>query len=121
MLTITLPFPDPHLLPNHARRLHWRVRAAYAQPYRMQGRVETLNALSDAPFVVNENAALKLELVFHPPTRRRYDLDGMLSAMKPACDGIADALEIDDTVFEPIVLRRGEVIKGGCVTVTIGA
>lgn len=60
-----------------------------------------------------------LDIVFHPPTRRRFDLDGLLGRCKPMLDGLAQALGVDDYRFA-LTLRRAEPIKGGRVTITIG-
>lgn len=116
-MRVELPFPASQLFPNAARRLHWRVRAEYAKPARMLGRVETLNALCGRAFAGSDE--IEIEITYHPPTRRKYDSDGILSALKPTLDGIADALEIDDYCFNPIRLTRGDVTRGGKVIVEI--
>lgn len=116
-MKLEFPFPASQLLPNAARRLHWRVRAAHAQPARLIGRVETLNALCGRAFAGSDE--IEIEITYHPPTRRKYDSDGILSALKPTLDGIADALEIDDYCFNPIRLTRGNVQRGGKVFVEI--
>ena len=117
-LTVVVPFPNAHLLPNSARRLHWRVCAEYAKPARMEGWVETLNVLGGREFVCG--AFLPLDITFCEPNKRARDLDGMLSALKPTLDGVAEALEIDDKKFNPITLRRGDVVTGGQVILKIG-
>lgn len=67
-----------------------------------------------------KTTALPVEWTFCYPTNARRDRDNLLAACKAYQDGIADALGIDDTIFEPIVLRRGDVLRGGKVIVTIG-
>jgi len=62
---------------------------------------------------------LHLWLDFYPPDRRHRDDDGLLSSLKAARDGIADALGIDDNRFVSHPLVREEVRKGGEVVVTI--
>ena len=117
MITLELPFPDSHLMPNAARRLHWRTRAEYAKNYRMCGYVEAANAVRwDYKPPEGE---LSVKIVFHEPNKRARDLDGLLSAMKPSLDGIANALDVDDKRFNPITIERGERIKGGCFRVEI--
>ncbi len=54
---------------------------------------------------------------FHPPDRRKRDLDNMFSALKPTLDGICDHLGIDDSTLE-FVLQRGPVISGGAVHIS---
>lgn len=67
-----------------------------------------------------EQKTIPLVVVFCPPTRRRFDNDGALSAMKGALDGIAAAMGVDDQYFEPVTIRRGEVSKPGKVILTFG-
>lgn len=117
MITLELPFPDSHLMPNAARRLHWRTRAEYAKNYRMCGYVEAANAVRwdyQAP-----QGELELRITFHEPNKRPHDTDGMLSAIKAGLDGIAERLELNDRQFNPIVLQRGAIVKGGKVVVEI--
>lgn len=56
---------------------------------------------------------------FYPPDKRRRDDDGLLSSMKAARDGIADALGIDDHRFVSHPYVKEEVRKGGAVVVRI--
>jgi crossover junction endodeoxyribonuclease RusA len=63
---------------------------------------------------------LALTLTFCAPDRRRRDLDNLLSALKADFDGVAQALGVDDHMFEPITLRRGEAVKPGRVVLEIG-
>ena len=114
---LELPFPDRHLLPNEARRNHWGMRAEYAKTARMVAYVEAANKRKwDYKPPEGE---LSVKIVFHEPNKRARDLDGLLSAMKPSLDGIANALDVDDKRFNPITIERGERIKGGCVRVEI--
>ena len=57
---------------------------------------------------------------FYPPDKRKRDDDGLLSSMKAARDGIADALGIDDSRFvsHPF-LHHDCVRKGGMVKITL--
>lgn len=121
MIEIELPFPDSNLMPNRARREHWRVKAGYAQTARMTAKIETLNALPHAErpqFEPQERILLRIE--FCPPNARSRDLDNLLAAMKPSIDGVCDALEVNDKMLCPIILDFGKVQKGGRVIVQIG-
>lgn len=116
-----------------------RVQAALAE--RMQARTKRtqidadavllrLVALADARFLtlaamrqadyVPPPGALALSLTFCPPDKRRRDLDNLLAAMKPDFDGVSQALGVDDQLFEPLTLRRGEPVKGGRVVLEVG-
>jgi crossover junction endodeoxyribonuclease RusA len=121
MLTITLPFPDPELMPNRRLGRHFGESAAAKR-----------RAFDDAYLLAHQamqgyrgpwtptNKAVPVTLTFCPPDRRRRDLDNMLAASKHALDGVAAALRMDDREFEPVTLRRGEVAKPGTLIVTIG-
>lgn len=71
-------------------------------------------------FIPDHTGLFPLSLEFCPPTKRKFDRDNALAAMKGALDGLAQALEIDDSQFEPILLRRGQPTPGGVVIVRIG-
>jgi len=63
---------------------------------------------------------IAVRLTFHPPDRRARDTDNMLAMCKAYLDGVSDAYGVNDSRFV-LTLERGPVIKGGCVSVTIGA
>lgn len=111
-ITIVLPWPHRILHPN--ARAHWAARAA-----------KTAKARSDACYAAQAAGARALgwpaahvSIVFHAPDKRRRDLDGMLSSVKCALDGIADATGIDDSRWT-IAIERGESVKFGAVVVTV--
>lgn len=62
--------------------------------------------------------AIILSIVFHPPDKRKRDLDNMLSSIKAGLDGIADALSVNDQRFE-FNIKRGDPVKSGSVVITI--
>lgn len=62
--------------------------------------------------------AVHLTMTFCAPTARRFDLDGALSAMKGAIDGLSACLGVDDSLFG-YTLRRGEKCRDGAVIVTV--
>ena len=111
MSTIILPWPAKQLHPN--ARVHWAVRAKHAKKARADG----YYAAKAVGVTAHPNGAA-LAIVFYPPDARRRDMDGMLSAIKSALDGIADALGVDDSRFA-INMRRGEPVKGGRVEVSL--
>lgn len=61
-----------------------------------------------------------VSVTFHPPTLARYDLDNMLGRCKQGLDAVAEAVGVDDALWETLHLSRGEKVKGGCVVVNIG-
>ena len=64
---------------------------------------------------IDRGCNLPLEITFHPPSKRRGDLDNQLASIKAGIDGLAAALYMDDRDFYPIKLLRGEPVKGGKV------
>lgn len=62
---------------------------------------------------------LRVEIVAHPPDRRRRDLDNMLKAM---LDALQSARVFDDDeLIDDLRIRRGEVVDGGRMQVWIVA
>jgi crossover junction endodeoxyribonuclease RusA len=59
-----------------------------------------------------------MTVTFHPPDNRRRDRTNMEASMKAGFDGMADAMGVDDNRFAP-TYRKGEIVKGGKVVVTI--
>lgn len=115
-ITLTLPWPSSHLLPNHTLGKSYHT---FSGEKRIARETAFVIAKENKLRLTRKNK-VKLSMTFHPPDRRRRDLDGLLSACKPSLDGICLALEFDDSAFDPIVLRRGEVVKDGKVEVVIG-
>ena len=62
---------------------------------------------------------LALVVTFHAPDKRRRDLDNLLASMKADFDGLSQALGVDDQLFNPLTLRRGEQVKGGAVVLEV--
>jgi len=114
---IDLPWPDKALHPN--ARVHWARRAKAAKSLRTAAAACTLEAGIrrgdwDIP------CAIRATVIFHPPDKRRRDIDGMLSSIKSGIDGIADILGIDDSRWT-IAMCKGEPRKGGLVRVELEA
>jgi crossover junction endodeoxyribonuclease RusA len=119
LLTITLPWPATELWPNRNTGRHWTYKSDAVATSRMDAKIETSKVLRKS-VDLSRLTTLAVVFIFQPPTRRRYDLENVYSAMKGYQDGIADALGVDDSCFEPVILKRGEPHKGGQVVVMIG-
>lgn len=115
MAELILPWPAKELSPN--ARVHWSVRGRAAKKARMQaGQAAVAAGWQAMPLPAGR---IHLHVDFYPPTRRLPDDDNMLARFKPARDGIADALGIDDKRFVSHPRVHDEVRKGGQVVVTI--
>jgi crossover junction endodeoxyribonuclease RusA len=115
MIAIDLPWPNSALSPN--ARIHWRPKAAIAKTSRQHAiwLARAAGIRANDPDIPER---LTVTAIFMPPDNRRRDLDNMLASMKPALDGISYAIGVDDSKWE-IALRRGSVVKGGCVRIEL--
>ena len=118
-MRIELPWPDPSLAPNRKNGHHWGSTHAAKGKRLADARLLTLAAMRQAGYVPT-TGTLALTLTFCAPDRRRRDLDNLLAALKADFDGVAQALGVDDQLFEPLTLRRGEPVKGGRVVLEVG-
>lgn len=116
MITITLPWPPSILWPNRHLGRHWAARQNAKKIARFQG--FALAKEARAPEITTER--VPVSVMAYPPSRRRFDLDGLHGALKPYLDGIAKALGVDDSQFRPVVLDVGEVVREGKVIVEFG-
>lgn len=112
---IDLPWPEPRLSPN--ARLHWAERARLVRDARLLA--WTLARSVAPPERWSRERPLPVQILFHPPDRRRRDRDNMIASFKSYADGIADAIGVDDADWLPTYRVCG-VVKGGKVTVEIG-
>lgn len=108
---IILSWPKPQLSPN--ARVHWSKKAKAVKAYRQEAYYLSQHLRM---FIIT--APVKMTITFCPPDKRRRDRDNLIASCKAMMDGIADALLIDDSNFEP-TYRMGEVVKGGEVWVEI--
>ena len=113
---IVLSWPPSILSPN--ARCHWAAKAIAVREYRTACWAATACQAPRFRGKIDKAAKIALKIVFHPPSRRRMDLDGCLSRLKSGLDGIADALGVDDSRFT-LQIEMGEPVKGGEVLVMI--
>ena len=103
MTEIELPWPPAELFPNEANRRtgHW----GYEKKARLMRTLAWgLTAQALGPKLrayAHDGGEIRLAYALTPPMRRGKvaDEDNVLSALKPARDGIADALGVDDRHF----------------------
>jgi hypothetical protein len=115
-LQIRLPWPSAKLHPN--ARVHWAVKAKAAKHARANGYALARAAEGRALRIFDGTTRVPVVLTFHPPDRRLRDTDGMLSACKSMLDGVADALAVNDRLFD-FTLQVREPVKSGRVDVQI--
>lgn len=116
MISISIPWPSRTLHPN--ARPHWAAKAKAVK-----------KARNDAAWCAREAGIRrgdpdipqvpKVTAIFSPPDKRPRDLDSMLASLKAAFDGIADAMGVDDSLWEIGAPRRGDPVKHGLVTIEI--
>ncbi|WMT88258.1 endonuclease [Pelagibacterium sp. 26DY04] len=109
---VTLPWPSSDLSPNS--RLHWARKSRVAKKARNDAR---LLCLAEGIRGLGWDRA-RVSVTFHAPDNRRRDSDNLLSSLKSALDGIADATGIDDSRWS-LQIERGEIVPGGSVVVRL--
>lgn len=113
---IILPWPAPKLWPNRQKGRPWTF--GYADK---RAQVDaTAQACVDAGLhrLTVADGPISLVLIACPPTRNRWDGDGLEGALKAARDTIARALGVDDSRFDARV-ERGERSRDGGVIVVM--
>jgi len=112
-MKITLPWPSAKLSPN--ARGKWAKKDDNRKAARSAGYWAAKQAgVGPDGFQFDEMA-----LTFHPPDRRRRDLDNMLASCKAAIDGVSDACKWDDHKCDRITLERGQPMKPACVVLVL--
>lgn len=108
-MIVNFPWPPRELSPN--ARVHWAKKAKAAKQYKADC-MWIMKAAKPKTF------NMELQITFEPPTKRRMDLDNMLSSFKYGIDAIAESLGVDDSKFR-ITISRDEATKNGNVLVLI--
>ena len=116
MLVVELPWPPRELSPN--AHVHWTRSAEAKQTAKAQGCYLTMNERSDNWKGLLENE-LEASYTFHPPDKRKRDIDNFLASMKHYQDGVCAALGIDDSRIKRTVIEWGAVVKGGKVVLRL--
>lgn len=62
---------------------------------------------------------VSVALTVHPKTRNAVDPDNCVASLKAYADGIAQAMGVDDKVFDAPTVTFGEPVKGGLFRVTV--
>lgn len=119
-LEIILPWPAPGLFPNRKNGRHWALTQSLKKKAQADGYLAALAARGGDKTALP--IPLAMSIVFNAPSARLADLDNLLASQKPAIDGIAKALGIDDKHFRPVTLDRSiDPAKKGFVKITFSA
>jgi crossover junction endodeoxyribonuclease RusA len=113
---ITLPWPPKELSPN--ARVHFQRKASFAKTYREYAYWTAKMDMALAKAVQGIEGEVLVRIDFHPPDARKRDLDNMLASVKSGLDGMADAIEINDSRFA-LHLYRQDPVPNGKVVVSI--
>src|SRR3546814_7739224 len=108
-LIVHLPWPPAALKPNGSHG-HWSRKSSASKNYRADCLV-----LAKAARLKPVDGPMALRIEFYPPDKRRRDLDNMLASFKYGIDAVAEAMGVDDSLFEFRLCRcapkkRGEII-----------
>lgn len=112
MITITLPLPPTinHYYVRSSRTIFLNKKA---NEFRKE--VFILSRNFSNYFSINER--LLIDVIFHPPNKRKFDIDNRLK-------GLLDALQHarifpDDEQIDKIIVTRGDIMKNGASLITI--
>jgi len=104
-LRIELAFPNPQLNPNRNTGKHWAVATGLRKRAHHDAFV-LARVVANAARWQATKAEIAVTITFVQPDRRRRDRDNLLAALKWGLDGVAEALGVDDSQFEPVMIRR---------------
>ena len=116
-MNIELPYPAKELSPNS--RCHWSQKAKAAKKARSDAFHIAREAGFDKGAFADYEHRLHFWIDIYAKTKNYPDADNMLSSLKSALDGIADALDLNDRRFIPHPFVKDETHKGGKVVIRI--
>jgi crossover junction endodeoxyribonuclease RusA len=120
-MMVELPFPPASLNPNRKNGRHWGTTHGVKTDYRTQCWALTLSAMQADRSFVPPAGDIPLRVTFVQPDKRQRDRDNLLASIKSGLDGLAAALKVDDSRFEPVTICRQFGTKPGAVLVEVGA
>jgi crossover junction endodeoxyribonuclease RusA len=108
-MIIELPYPNKDLMPNRKNGRHWGATKEIKDKAIYDAHCIALQALKQArrDVLIVTQGLIHMTITYIQSDKRHRDLDNLLAASKPAIDGIAMALNVDDSIFEPITIKRG--------------
>jgi len=117
-VTFIVSFPWPHkdLSPN--ARVHWGKLAKRKAAQKAECHWDAHQAFNAAGRP--QMRGVTAQITFHPPCRRRRDLDNALASIKAGLDAIAAVIGVDDSKWG-LTLAWGAPVKFGRVHVEFAA
>ena len=116
--TLILPYPDPSLNPNRSHGRHWKATRKAKDEAFEAAYMTTSVVYASIKNIPHE--PIPLHITFVRQDKRRVDLDNLLASCKQFLDGIAQAMKIDDKLFDPITITRGHDKEKSFTKVEIG-
>lgn len=113
---IVMDFPPADLFPNRSKGRHWGSLYQVRSDYRERSAWQAKSQLKNWKHL---GGTIRLDLTFEMPDKRHRDADNCLAAAKGALDGLADALFVNDRLFDPIIIRRKTGKKPGKLIIKI--
>jgi crossover junction endodeoxyribonuclease RusA len=110
---IELPWPHPTLSPNG--RAHFMAKSRMTKKARAWANLATKAANLSVP----AEGRIRVILTFYPSISRNRDKDNLLASCKAYLDGMAEALGVNDSRFDPVVFIA-EKAKSPKIVVTLG-
>jgi crossover junction endodeoxyribonuclease RusA len=112
-ILIELGWPAKQLSPN--ARVHHMVKHRYAKAAKIEAGWAT-KAAQPRDFGGDR---FDIHIRAYPPVNRNRDADNLIASMKAHLDGIAGALEVNDSLFNAPTLEWADVTEHGKVVVTV--
>lgn len=101
-MRIELDFPPADLFPNRANGKHWGSVYATKKKYR-----EACGWATKAQIrPLEPPKRIALTLTYLMADGRHRDVDNLLAASKAGLDAMAEALGVNDKIFEPLTIKR---------------
>ena len=116
MLTLILPFP-PTINSYYGTIKTGKFYKQYIKQAGKHYRTQVITHINSLDIPLHANIPLSVSILLNFPTNHRNDLDNRLKALLDALTH-SEVWE-DDSLIDELIVRRGEVIKGGIATVTI--
>ena len=114
-LLIELGWPAKQLSPN--ARVHHMVKHRYAKAAKIEAGWATHQAhprdFGGDRFDIHIRA--------YPPVNRNRDADNLIASLKSHLDGIAGALEVNDSLFNAPTLEWADITQHGKIVVRVSA